>query len=45
MAGGNMDRTCMTRLIRVPLVIKGPTLTPGVIHTQVQLIDIFPTLP
>ena len=31
-------------LIIVPLVIKGPTLTPEVIHTQVQLIDIFPTL-
>jgi arylsulfatase A-like enzyme len=31
-------------LIRVPLVIKGPTLTPGVIHAQVQLIDIFPTV-
>jgi arylsulfatase A-like enzyme len=31
-------------LIRVPLVIRGPTLTPGVIHAQVQLIDIFPTL-
>ena len=31
-------------LIRVPLVIKGPTLTPGVVHTQVQLVDIFPTL-
>jgi arylsulfatase A-like enzyme len=31
-------------LIRVPLVIKGPTLTPGVIHAQVQLVDILPTL-
>jgi arylsulfatase A-like enzyme len=31
-------------LIRVPLVIKGPTLKPRVIHAQVQLVDIFPTL-
>jgi arylsulfatase A-like enzyme len=31
-------------LIRVPLVIKSPTLRPGVIHAQVQLVDIFPTL-
>jgi len=31
-------------LIRVPLVIKGPTLRAGVIHAQVQLVDILPTL-
>ena len=31
-------------LIRVPLVIKAPTLKPGIIHAQVQLVDILPTL-
>jgi Arylsulfatase A and related enzymes len=31
-------------LIRVPLVIQAPSSPPGVIDTQVQLIDLFPTL-
>jgi arylsulfatase A-like enzyme len=31
-------------LIRVPLVIKAPDAPPGVVRSQVQLVDIYPTL-
>jgi arylsulfatase A-like enzyme len=42
--GWEHSTTLYDELIRVPLLIKAPFLAPGIVNTQVQLIDLMPTL-
>ncbi len=42
--GWEHSTTLYEELIRVPLIIKAPHPLPGIVKTQVQLIDLFPTL-
>ena len=42
--GWEHSTTLYEELIRVPLIIKAPHPLPGIVKTQVQLIDFFPTL-
>jgi arylsulfatase A-like enzyme len=42
--GWEHSTTLYEELIRVPLVIKAPHLSPRIVKAQVQLIDLFPTL-
>lgn len=42
--GWEHNDTLYDELIRVPLVIRAPGTTPGVVRDQVQIVDLYPTL-
>jgi choline-sulfatase len=42
--GMEHNHTLYDEMLRVPLVVKGPGLTPGVVEAQTQAVDLLPTL-